>query len=138
MSRDQRIDQSATSIQSLLNTNGATFLMTSHVRSALSTLCVTCRISNHDSFHLYLFDFPFIYQFYFLMTTLVKSAFWNPADLPIFKSFQQHFSIFSKFICCGFYIKNDVAFTLISFALPKWDECLSVQLPFVLPVEIPV
>ena len=33
MSRDQRIDQSATSIQSLLNTNGATFLMTSHVRS---------------------------------------------------------------------------------------------------------
>ena len=38
MSRDQRIDQSATSIQSLLNTNGATFLMTSHVRSALWTL----------------------------------------------------------------------------------------------------
>ena len=31
-------DQSATSIQSLLNTNGATFLMTSHVRSALWTL----------------------------------------------------------------------------------------------------
>ena len=91
-----------------------------------------------DSFHLCLFDFPFIYQFHFLMTTLVKSAFWNPADLPIFKSFQQHFSIFSKFVCCGFYIKNDVAFTLISFALPKWDECLSVQLPFELPVEIPV
>ena len=38
VSRDQRIDQSATSIQSLLNTNGATFLMTSHVRSGLSTL----------------------------------------------------------------------------------------------------
>ena len=38
VSRDQRIDQSATSIQSLLNTNGATFLMTSHVRSALWTL----------------------------------------------------------------------------------------------------
>ena len=38
MSRDQRIDQSATSIQSWLNTNGATFLMTSHVRSALWTL----------------------------------------------------------------------------------------------------
>ena len=40
MSRDQRIDQSATSIQSLLNTNGATFLMTSHVRSALWTLLI--------------------------------------------------------------------------------------------------
>ena len=38
MSCDRRIDQSATSIQSLLNTNGATFLMTSHVRSALWTL----------------------------------------------------------------------------------------------------
>ena len=35
---DQRIDQSATSIQSLLNTNGVTFLRTSHVRSALWTL----------------------------------------------------------------------------------------------------
>ena len=32
MSHDQHIDQSATSIQSLLNTNGASFLMTSHVR----------------------------------------------------------------------------------------------------------
>ena len=91
-----------------------------------------------DSFHLCLFDFPFIYQFHFLMTTLVKSAFWNPADLLIFKSFQQHFSIISKFVCCGFYIKKDVGFTLISFALLKWDECLSVQLPFELPVEIPV
>ena len=38
VSRDQRTDQSATSIQSLLNTNRATFLMTSHVRSALWTL----------------------------------------------------------------------------------------------------
>jgi hypothetical protein len=38
MSRDQLIDQSATSIQSLLNTNGATFLMTSQVRLALWTL----------------------------------------------------------------------------------------------------
>ena len=38
VSRVQRIDQLVTSIQSLLNTNGATFLMTSHVRSALWTL----------------------------------------------------------------------------------------------------
>ena len=40
VSRVQRIDQLVTSIQSLLNTNGATFLMTSHVRSALWTLQV--------------------------------------------------------------------------------------------------
>ena len=38
MSLDLRIDQSATSIQSLLNINGATFLMRSHVRLALWTL----------------------------------------------------------------------------------------------------
>ena len=38
MSRDQRIDQSATSIKSLLNTNRASSLMPSHVRSALWTL----------------------------------------------------------------------------------------------------
>jgi hypothetical protein len=38
VSRDQRIHQSETSIQSLLNTNGASFSMTSHVTSALWTL----------------------------------------------------------------------------------------------------
>ena len=91
-----------------------------------------------DSFHLCLFDFPFIYQFYSMMNTLLKPTCWNPADLLIFKSFQQHFSIISKFVCCGFYIKKDVAFTLISFALLKWHQCLSVQLPFELHLEIPV
>ena len=35
-------------------------------------------------------------------------------------------------------MKNNVAFTLISFAVSKWDECLSVQLPFELPVQIPI
>ena len=43
-----------------------------------------------DSFHLCLFDFPFIYHFYFIMTTLVKSICWNAADLFIFKSFQNN------------------------------------------------
>ena len=38
VSRDQHIDQSAMSIESLLNTSGVTFLMTLHVRSALWTL----------------------------------------------------------------------------------------------------
>ena len=36
--------------------------------------------SHLDSFHLCRFDFPFIHQFHLLMTTLDKSAFWNPAD----------------------------------------------------------
>ena len=58
----------------------------------------------------------------------------------IFKDYvftYDYFNIISKFVCCGFYMKNNVAFTLISFAVLKWDECLSVQLPFELPFEIP-
>ena len=51
-------------------------------------------IVDYDSFHLYLFDFPFIYQFYSTMTTLVKSTCWNPADLFILKSFHQHLKLF--------------------------------------------
>ena len=35
-------------------------------------------------------------------------------------------------------MKNNVAFTLISFAVLKLDECLSDQLPLELPVQIPV
>ena len=33
--------------------------------------------------------------------------------------FQQHFSIISKFLCCGFYMKRNVAFKLITFAVLK-------------------
>ena len=50
MLRDQRIDQSAMSIQSLLNTNGASFLMTSHVRSTLWTLS---KIQNTEYWYFY-------------------------------------------------------------------------------------
>ena len=35
-------------------------------------------------------------------------------------------------------MKKNVAFTLISFAVLKWHECLSFQLQFELTVEIPV
>ena len=35
-------------------------------------------------------------------------------------------------------MKNNVAFTLISFSVLKWDDCLSVQVPFELPDDIPV
>ena len=41
------------------------------------------------------------------------------------EGFQQHFSITSKSVCCGFYMKKNVAFTLIYFA----DDCFSVQMP---------
>ena len=35
-------------------------------------------------------------------------------------------------------MKKNVAFTLISFALLKWDDCLSLQVPFELPLQIQV
>ena len=54
------------------------------------------------------------------------------------EGFQEYFSIISKFVCWGFYLKKNAAFILISFAVLKLDECLSVQLPFELPVQIPV
>ena len=67
-----------------------------------------------DSFHLCLFDFHFIFQFYSILTTLVNSAYWNPADLFIFKSFYQHFK--KKLIRC-FIWKRNAAFAFISFVV---------------------
>ena len=52
------------------------------------------------------------------------------------EGFQHHFNIISKFVCCGCYMKKNVAFTLFSFAVLKWDECLSVQLPLQLLLEL--
>ena len=60
-----------------------------------------------SSRHLCLFDFPFIYQFYSLMTTLVKSTCWNPADLFIFKSFHQRLIFFFDKVC---YLKEKCSF----------------------------
>ena len=54
------------------------------------------------------------------------------------KGFKHHFKIISKFVCCGCYMKKNADFALISFAVLKWHECLSFQLPFELTVEIPV
>ena len=54
------------------------------------------------------------------------------------EGFSHHFTVILEFVCCGCYIKNNVAFTLISFAVLKCEDCLSVQVTFELPVEIPV
>ena len=74
-------------------------------------------------FHLHLLVFPFVCQFSYRIGVLVHS-------FASSEGFQQHFSIISKFVYCGFYIKKNVTFTLISFTLLKWDDCLSVQLQF--------
>ena len=44
------------------------------------------------------------------------------------------FKIILKFVSCGFYVKQNVAFKLISF-LKYWNEMI-VQLPFLLPFEV--
>ena len=76
-----------------------------------------------------------IYTFWYSLSSsssILEKGFWFIYHLQMTSSeeFQQHFSIISKFVCCGFYIQKNTAFTLISFAVLKSDECLSVQLPF--------
>ena len=50
--------------------------------------------------------------------------------------FQDHFRIISKFVFCGFYMKKNVAFTCIAYAVLKLNECLSVELPFQLHLDL--
>ena len=67
---------------------------------------------NYGGFHLHLLVFPFVYQFksrkihHFLQMTSSEG-------------FQHHLSMIPKFVCCGFYMKKKVAFTLIAFAVLK-------------------
>ena len=64
--------------------------------SLLRELHIFYLINYYDKFHFCLFNFPFNYHFYSIMTTWVKSTCQNPADLFIFKSFCQHFNLFDK------------------------------------------
>ena len=75
-----------------------------------------------------------VYQFNSRIGVLIHSSFANDYFRRISTTFQHHF----KICFCVFYMKKKVAFTLISFAVLKWDDCLSVQLPFELPVQIMV
>ena len=86
-------------------------------------------------FQLQFFVFPFVYQFNSRIRVLDSQFIickW------LVEGLQQHFSIISKFVCCGcgFYKKKHVAFIVISFAILKWGDFLSVQLPFEIPVQI--
>ena len=72
--------------------------------------------SDIDSFHLCLFDFPFICQFYSIMITLVKSTFWNTADHWL----SNHFINISNFFDKVCYLKRNVAFAPISFVV-QWN-----------------
>ena len=94
----------------------------------------THQVMNTAGFHLHLLVFPFVYWFNSMIVVLAQSSFANDGS----EEFQQHFSITSKSVCCGSYMKKNVAFTLISFVVLIWNDCLSVQLPFESPVQIPV
>ena len=85
------------------------------INFSLSRIRITVGITNrptyNGSFHLCLLDFPFIYHFYSIMTTLIKSTCLNPADLFILKSFHQHFEFFDK-VC---YLKQKCSFCFYLF-----------------------
>ena len=64
----------------------------------------------------------FIYTFLSSLSStspIVEQGFQSIHHLQMTSSegFQQYFSIISNFFCCGFYMKKNVAFTLISFAI---------------------
>ena len=66
-----------------------------------------------SGFHLQLLLFPFIYPFNSRIRVLVQSSFANEEFRRISTTFQHHFKI------CGFYMKKNVAFALISFVVLK-------------------
>ena len=63
--------------------------------------------------------FPFVYQFNSRIEILVISSFASS------EGFHQHFSIISKSVYCDFYMKKNVALTLIS--LLYWNERIVYQ-----------
>ena len=83
-----------------------------------------CALSLCGGFPLYLLVFPFVYQFNSRIEALVCSKSVHHLQMTSSEGFQQHFSIISKSVCCGLYIKKNVAFTVISLAVLKCDDFL--------------
>ena len=64
------------------------------------------------------------YTFWYSLSfnsSILEQGFYSTHHLQMTSSegFQQNFSIISKFGCCGFYMRKNVGFTLISFAVLK-------------------
>ena len=78
--------------------------------------------------HLHLLVFPFVYQFHSRIETIVCSSFANDKFRRISASFHHHFKI------CLLWLLHEKE--CIYFAVLKWDVCLSVQVPFELPILI--
>ena len=83
-------------------------------------------------FRLHLLVFPFVYLFHSRIEASLDSRMELVHHLQMTTSegFQHHFNIISNFFCCVCYMKKNVAFTLISFAV------LSFELPVVIPVQL--
>ena len=77
----------------------------------------------------------FIYSFWY---SLSSSSSIHHLQITNLEGFHNHLAIFLLFFCCVCYMKRNAAFTLISFVVLKWDDCLSFQLPVELQVEITV
>ena len=72
------------------------------------------------------------FHFHFRTGCLVSQEFANSSS----EGFQHHFIIISKSVCYGWYMKKNVAFTIIYFAVLKLDDFLSDQVPLGLLVQI--
>ena len=59
----------------------------------------------------------FIYTFQYSLLSTSSILEFHHLQMTSSEGYKQHFSVISKFVCCGFYIKKNVAFTLISFAV---------------------
>ena len=100
------------------------FIKKSHHRTLLKDfgLSQPC----FGGFHLHLLVLPFVCQFHSTIEAIIYSSFTNDYFRRISASFQHHF----KIVCCNFYMKKNVTFTLITFVVLIWYECLSVQVTF--------
>ena len=84
-----------------------------------NSLKVQQLLGDCDGFHLHLLVFPFLYQFNSRIGILYRPLPIHHLQMTSSKGFQQRFSI-------------------ISFTVLKWYDCLSVQLPFELLFQISV
>ena len=104
-------------LQSILQPGGYVYRLLALLLLLCTCILATffCSVPYLGGFHLHLLVFPFVYQFNSIIGVLVNSSFANDQFRIISTTFQHHFKIF----CCGFYMKKNVAFTLISFAVLK-------------------
>ena len=79
--------------------------------------------TNIGGFHLHILVYPLVYQLYARMTVIVKSTFWNPAELFIFIAFDNHFKYFDTV----HYLKQEASFASIFLELEGNDNSTLIK-----------